>query len=121
VTAADVLAECRRRGIELAADGPRLRFRPVEAVDPALRAALTAHNARVLAELWARGVAEALGGDLVALTRPRPAIDIATPPPDAREHCAERAAIIEFDGRLPRPTAERVALAEAHAAVFIDF
>lgn len=50
-TALSILARCRRLGVQLRADGGRLRFRPVEAVDDALRANLAAHKAELLAVL----------------------------------------------------------------------
>jgi hypothetical protein len=46
--APEVLAELSRRGVEIAADGDRLRFRPQSAVTPDLRAALIEHKADLL-------------------------------------------------------------------------
>ena len=46
--ATDVLAELNRRGVELAADGDRLKFRPQIAVTPELRAAMAAHKLDLL-------------------------------------------------------------------------
>jgi hypothetical protein len=40
----DLLAELTRRGVEVAVDGDRLRFRPQDAVTPDLRAALIKHK-----------------------------------------------------------------------------
>ncbi len=48
MTACDLLAELQGRGIELAVAGDRLRFRPVSAVGPALRAALAEHKPELL-------------------------------------------------------------------------
>ena len=45
---AEVLAELTRRGVEVAVDGDRLRFRPQGAVTPDLRAALIQHKADVI-------------------------------------------------------------------------
>jgi hypothetical protein len=46
-----LLADLSARGIELRADGDRLRFRPRAAVTPDLAARLKAHKARLLAVL----------------------------------------------------------------------
>ena len=54
MTPTALLAELQRRGVELRAEGRRLLYRPIEAVDPELRAALTMHKSAVLAGL--RGV-----------------------------------------------------------------
>ena len=40
----ELLAELTRRGVEVAVDGDRLRFRPQDAVTPDLRAALIEHK-----------------------------------------------------------------------------
>ena len=44
---------CRRRGIVLAVQGDRLRYRPVDAVDGELRGQLAANKADLLAALTA--------------------------------------------------------------------
>jgi len=44
----EVLAELARRGVEVAVDGDRLRFRPQGAVTPDLRAALAEHKADLI-------------------------------------------------------------------------
>ena len=44
----DVLAELKRRGVEVAVEGDRLRFRPQAAVTTDLRAALVQHKAELL-------------------------------------------------------------------------
>lgn len=44
----DVLAELSRRGVEVATDGERLRFRPQDAVTTDLRAALVEHKADLI-------------------------------------------------------------------------
>ncbi len=44
----ELLAELTRRGVEIAVEGGRLRFRPQDAVTPDLRAALVEHKADVL-------------------------------------------------------------------------
>jgi hypothetical protein len=41
---AELLAELTRRGVEIAVEGDRLRFRPQDAVTPDLRAALIEHK-----------------------------------------------------------------------------
>ena len=47
----ELLAELHRRGVELVAQGSRLRFRPVDAVSPELLARIRAHKVEILAEL----------------------------------------------------------------------
>ena len=44
----ELLTELERRGVQLAVDGDRLRFRPQGAVTPDLRAALIEHKADVI-------------------------------------------------------------------------
>jgi hypothetical protein len=44
----EVLAELNRRGVEIAVDGDRLRYRPQDAVTPELRAALAEHKVALL-------------------------------------------------------------------------
>lgn len=51
------MARLARLGVELRADGERLRFRPVDLVDHGLRAELAKHKAAILATLAARGAA----------------------------------------------------------------
>jgi hypothetical protein len=65
----DVLAELTRRGVEVAVDGDRLRFRPQRAVTPDLRAALVEHKADLLrvlggVEMQVRWRAEAMRSQL---------------------------------------------------------
>ncbi len=48
MSAPDILAELHRRGIELTAEGDRLRFRPQVAVTPELRAAMVEHKADLI-------------------------------------------------------------------------
>ena len=56
VTALELVAELRRRGVTLEARGDRLRFKPASAVPPALREALKANKRAVLDELRRPGV-----------------------------------------------------------------
>lgn len=48
MSAAGLLAELRRRGVELRPDGDRLRFRPVTAVPPDLRGRMAACKPELL-------------------------------------------------------------------------
>jgi len=117
MTTADLMAELRRRGIELKADGNRLRFRPVSAVPPDLRAAMTEHKAEILAVLagddlpivdppgtWAKRAAGLLAG-----------IDDPDRRADLREAFEHRAGVCEFDGGLSRDGAEALAYREIAA------
>ena len=58
MTAADVLADLTRRGIELRADADRLRFRPVTAMTPELAERVRARKAELLALLAPPSVTE---------------------------------------------------------------
>ena len=51
MAARDLLVELERRGVELAADGERLRYRPRDAVPPELRVAIVTHKQELLALL----------------------------------------------------------------------
>ena len=93
MTVSELLKTLKKRGIDLKPEGDSLRYRaPAGALTPALRKALATHKAEVLAHL--RGTAEL------------PAA-VADWPADWRERFEERAGIMEYDGRLPRPEAER--------------
>jgi hypothetical protein len=92
-----LITRCRRLGIILAADGDRLRYRPVVMVDGELRAQLAEHKAEVLA---------ILAGNSQTANR---ADDLPEPWKDLYE---ERAAIMEYDANMPRVDAERLALAD---------
>lgn len=52
--ACELLAELRQRGLDLAVEGDRLRYRPREVVTPELRAAMVAHKAELLGLLAKR-------------------------------------------------------------------
>ncbi len=94
MTAQRLLEALHGAGVELRLDGGRLRYRaPPGALTPDLRAAAAEHR-DMLVELL---TAEARGG--------LPAWTAAWPEPWATE-LEERAAIMEFDGGLPRPVAE---------------
>jgi hypothetical protein len=101
MTAIELLEDLKKRGVDLEPEGDSLRYRaPAGALTPALRQALAAHKAEVLAHLR---------GDLPAA--------VADWPADWREVFEERAAIMEYDGGLPRPEAEARAeelVREAH-------
>jgi len=58
-TAAELLRELQSRGVELAAAGDRLRFRPASAVPPDLRAVLAEHKRELLAALTPSPATEA--------------------------------------------------------------
>ena len=48
MTAAELIVELDRRGVELAADGDKLRYRPADAVDVELLAAIKEHKHSLL-------------------------------------------------------------------------
>ena len=106
--APDVLLALIEAGVVLWIEGDRLRFR---APDGALDADL-------------RDRAAACRGALVALLKAGAVLppDLAYWPADARESVEERAAIMEFDGGLPRDAAEREAercVRLEHARAFV--
>src|SRR5262249_52861929 len=93
-----LLDEARAAGLSVEADGDRLRIRGPRRAEPvALR--LIAHKAAVLA---------ALAADLPAI----PDIGPDDLPPDWRHVWEERAAIMEYDGGLPKEHAEAAALTD---------
>ena len=51
MTATEIIRDLRRRGVELQAQGDRLRFRPKEAVTPDLLALLVQYKPKILAAL----------------------------------------------------------------------
>jgi hypothetical protein len=63
MTATEVLAECRRLGLLLTADGDRLRVRGHGRLDDALRAGLAANKAELLT-----AVADVCGGCAQGMT-----------------------------------------------------
>ena len=106
--APDVLLALIEAGVVLWIEGDRLRFRaPDRALDMELR-----------------DRAAACRGALVALVKAGAVLpaDLAHWPEDARDQRAERAAIMEFDGGLPRDAAEREAercVRLEHARAFV--
>ena len=93
MNAPSVLLALVEAGVVLWLDGDRLRFRAPEGVlDEARRAQVASCRS-----------------PLVALVRAGALLpeDPTAWPEEAREEAAERAAIMEFDGRLPREDAER--------------
>jgi hypothetical protein len=91
---ADLLAKLDALGIQLEADGERLRFRPREAVTADLAARMKAHKGELRALLATRKTA----GRLLEV--------VTTWRADWRDQWEERAAIVEYDGNMPRPPAE---------------
>jgi hypothetical protein len=100
-----ILAECRRRGLELKADGDKFRYRPVEQMTPDLAERIKVNKVAVMAVLAIQP------GD-----SGRPSVDEIERPEDLPEEWRwlyeERAAIREFDGRQAREHAEAEALTE---------
>ena len=54
MTATEIIRDLLRRGVELQAQGDRLRFRPKEAVPPDLLALLVQHKPAIMATLSTR-------------------------------------------------------------------
>ena len=101
MTGAALIQEFRRRGVHLWADGDVLRYvGPRTALAPELLSELIERKSWVLGLL----------GALAALSD----VDLEA----VGDYAEERAAILEFDGRLPRAEAERLAL-EATVAAFV--
>lgn len=104
MTALELLEDLKKRGVDLEPEGDSLRYRgPAGALTPSLRQALATHKAEVLSHL--RGV--------VVVLPPH----VGDWPEEWLEAFIERAGIMEFDGGLSRPEAERRAeelVREAH-------
>ncbi len=112
-SAATVLAELTQRGVELAVDGDRLRYRPAGAVPDELRDAMAACRQELLAlarsmvmpsmpaGTWARCAATLLARVADADERS-----------DLRETFEERAGVCEYHGHLSRDEAERIAFGQ---------
>jgi hypothetical protein len=95
MSVADLLTVFRARGVEVFVAEGRLRYRaPVGALTEDLRAAAAAHRAELLA----------------LLTAPIPVLSWDDLPADWRLAFEECAAIMEYDGGLPRERAEVMAL-----------
>ena len=113
-----LLVELTNRGIQLAANGGRLRYRPAEAVSPELRADLLRHKQDLLAMVqhlavpplptgtWGR-CASALVSSVRDDARRL----------DLRESFEERLSICQFDGHLSTDEAERIAFIQICRAV----
>ncbi|MGB9670678.1 MAG: hypothetical protein ACPLXR_05955 [Halothiobacillaceae bacterium] len=84
MNAAALLADLRAAGFALHPDGDRLIVSPASKLTPAQREAIREHKPGLLACLWAETL---------------------------KEHFEERAAILEFDGGIPREEAEAAARA----------
>lgn len=135
-TPAALLAELAALGIELRAHGDRLRFRPQTAMTPELAARVKAHKPDLLAMLadtetpagdattpgFGSGVGDVLTAtsytaeearmlagaptDSRAAGPHRGSIEL---PPELAEAFEERAAIMEYEGNMPRDLAEATA------------
>ncbi len=81
-TAAVLLADLKGRGIELRAEGERLRFRPVAAMTPELAARVKAHKGELLALLNRSSMAEP--PETHADREIRRFLRVAVPRPDGR-------------------------------------
>jgi len=92
--ASELLVELESSGIQLEADGDRLTFRPREKVTVELTRCMKAQKGELLSLLSARKTASALS-ELVT-----------TWPEDWQDQWKERAAILEYDGGMPRILAE---------------
>lgn len=100
-----LLVELAIVGGELQADGDRLRIRP--RVDTLLPRIMS-HKPAILSLIGDRdGII--LAHDLA----------VAALPPDARAEYEERAGIMEYDGGMDRPTAERKALRDTLARIVL--
>lgn len=106
--ASSLLAELNHLGVELVAEGERLRYRPRQVITADMATRMKAHKAELLA--------------LLAQTAPArssvtfdDAVDVSSPadlPMDWRIEFEERAAILEYDGGLSRDEADEQALHE---------
>jgi hypothetical protein len=92
-----LLREAWAAGLTVQADGERLRIRGPRRAEP-IAQRLIAHKAHVLAAL-------------AAPPPPAQEIRVEDLSPDWRAQWGERAAIMEYDGKLPRERAEEEALA----------
>jgi hypothetical protein len=106
--AATLIQDLRAHGVELQADGDRLRFRPASAVTPDLRERLAAMKPDVLAALERLDLRRELA-DIIRESRRGGDPNRAA---DALEQFRERASIMQFDAGLDRHEAERCALAD---------
>ena len=109
--AAAMLAEAMRRGIELRADGGRLRYRPRSAMTADLAGRLRACKGELLVMLQAADVAEQAGprrraARMIRQARQAGDGDLAVALRDAWH---ERVAVCEIDAGLPTEQAEQVA------------
>ena len=111
-----LLTDLDRLGVELLADGDRLRFRPRTVVDSQMRRRMARHKEGLIEALsddgpveapvrWAQRASALLA--TVADAERRVAL---------RDLFEERAAICEHDGKLSRAEAEQVAFEELRAA-----
>jgi TubC N-terminal docking domain len=136
---AALLAALPARGVELAADGGRLLYRPREAVTPELAARIAERKTALLAFVCAGGefttaelanhAAAGASPSTLMLVRAGNAIFSVPPtetgvysalvparpdllPPEWRELYEERAGVMEFEGETKRERAEALAFAD---------
>ncbi len=117
-SAPQLLGRLLQQGVELAAWGGRLRYRPESAVDDALRCQLIQHKRELLrlvlnmatpplpAGTWAQCTSALLAGISDDVKRTR-----------LREEFEERAAICHYEGALNVEDAERIAFLQIYRAV----
>ena len=96
--AANLLAELCLRGIEVLAEGDRLRYRPRSKMTPELTERVRRHKGDLIAIIRAAGPFSTVCAD-----------DL---PAEWRELYEERAGIRQYDGQQNRANAERLALLE---------
>ncbi len=105
MSAPNVLAYLSRIGVRLTREGDALVAKPRSALTEDARVMIRAHRNELLAALST----DAGDGRLSDPSAEAEAVE------DLREHFEERASILEFDAKLPRPDAER----EAGKATFL--
>jgi len=104
MSAAELLVELDRQGFTLAAEGDRIRVAPASRLTAELRDRIGQHKAELLTALDLKHSHAAI--DAPAELYPW---DL---PPDLYELWQERAGIMFFDGRVPWPQVEVLALAD---------
>ncbi len=118
--AAELLADLARQGFVIAPEGSGVRVAPASRLSAKLRLAIVTHRAELLAALRPAVLLDPDAAAARSAPQPQATFSSWDLPPEWWDCWAERVAICHFDGGLPWPDAERLALADVLRLAALD-